>query len=136
MQINKYTKGGSHSVACFATSPAAFKMAVDITRRKGTVVAVGLPQGTVGSSPFEPFESRSIRNIASNPPIYHPLIRRGLPLLYLRHRAEAHHHQGVHCRHPPRHGGSHRLRIQRYYGSRFCTAPTLYCHIASPCSLR
>ena len=49
VQVNKYTKGGSHSVACFATSPAAFKTAVDVTRRKGTVVAVGLPQGSVVS---------------------------------------------------------------------------------------
>ena len=47
VQVNKYTKGGSHAVACFATSPAAFKTAVDVTRRKGTVVAVGLPQGSV-----------------------------------------------------------------------------------------
>ena len=46
LQVIKYTKGGSHAVACFATSPKAFKMAVDITRRKGTVVAVGLPAGT------------------------------------------------------------------------------------------
>ena len=46
IQVVKYTKGGSHAVACFATSPKAFKMAVDISRRKGTVVAVGLPAGT------------------------------------------------------------------------------------------
>ena len=45
IQVTKYTKGGSHAVACFATSPKAFKAAVDMSRRKGTVVAVGLPAG-------------------------------------------------------------------------------------------
>lgn len=35
----------SHAVACYATNPIAFKMAVNCARKNGTVVAVGLPPG-------------------------------------------------------------------------------------------
>jgi propanol-preferring alcohol dehydrogenase len=44
---------GSQGIACFATSPAAFKMSVDVARRKGVVVAVGLPAGTFPCSVFD-----------------------------------------------------------------------------------
>lgn len=39
------TKGGSHAVLCLAPSVGAFKSAVGICRRGGTVVMVGLPHG-------------------------------------------------------------------------------------------
>lgn len=39
------TGGGSHGVVCFATHNSVFKTAVDIARRRGTVVPVGLPPG-------------------------------------------------------------------------------------------
>lgn len=39
------TKGGSHAVLCLAPSVAAFKSAVAISRRGGTIVMVGLPKG-------------------------------------------------------------------------------------------
>lgn len=44
-KIMDITDGGCHGVVCFATQPKAFKTAVDISRRKGTVVPVGLPAG-------------------------------------------------------------------------------------------
>lgn len=44
-QVHKITDLGVHGVACFATSNSAFKMAIDISRPKGVVVAVGLPKG-------------------------------------------------------------------------------------------
>lgn len=39
------TEGGSHAVLCLAPSVAAFKSAVAISRRGGTIVMVGLPKG-------------------------------------------------------------------------------------------
>lgn len=39
------TKGGSHAVLCLAPSVGAFKSAVGICRRGGTIVMVGLPKG-------------------------------------------------------------------------------------------
>jgi alcohol dehydrogenase, propanol-preferring len=44
-KIMDITDGGCHGVVCFATQAKAFKTAVDISRRKGTVVPVGLPPG-------------------------------------------------------------------------------------------
>ena len=38
--------GGAHGVLVLATQPSAFKAAVDMSRRKGTVVCVGLPSGS------------------------------------------------------------------------------------------
>lgn len=38
------TKGGSHAVLCLAPSVGAFKSAVGICRRGGTIVMVGLPK--------------------------------------------------------------------------------------------
>jgi propanol-preferring alcohol dehydrogenase len=45
-QVGKISGGsGVHAVICLATNPSAFKMSVDVLRRKGIVVAVGLPAG-------------------------------------------------------------------------------------------
>ena len=41
--VTKATNGGSHGVLCVATSKAAFPVAVNITRRRGTAVFIGLP---------------------------------------------------------------------------------------------
>lgn len=42
-QVEIFTRGGSHAVLCVAPHTAAFKTAIAICRRKGTVVLVGLP---------------------------------------------------------------------------------------------
>jgi propanol-preferring alcohol dehydrogenase len=52
-QVMKYTKGGSHVVCCFATNPKAFKLSIDVSRRLGTVVAVGLPAGDFSCPVFD-----------------------------------------------------------------------------------
>ena len=39
------TKGGSHGVLCLAPTLGAFKSAVGLCRRGGTIVMVGLPKG-------------------------------------------------------------------------------------------
>lgn len=44
-EINEYTGGGSHGVLCLATNNKAFETSVNICRRKGCVVCVGLPPG-------------------------------------------------------------------------------------------
>jgi D-arabinose 1-dehydrogenase-like Zn-dependent alcohol dehydrogenase len=45
-QVGKISGGsGAHAVICLATNPSAFKISVDILRRRGIVVAVGLPAG-------------------------------------------------------------------------------------------
>lgn len=44
-EINEYTSGGSHGVLCLATNNKAFETSVNICRRKGCVVCVGLPPG-------------------------------------------------------------------------------------------
>lgn len=44
---------GSHGITCFATNPAAFKMSIDVARRKGVVVAVGLPAGSFPCPVFD-----------------------------------------------------------------------------------
>lgn len=44
-EINEYTSGGSHGVLCLATNSKAFETSVNICRRKGCVVCVGLPPG-------------------------------------------------------------------------------------------
>jgi alcohol dehydrogenase, propanol-preferring len=52
-KILDITGGGSHGVVCFATQNSAFKTAVDIARRGGTVVPVGLPSGDFPCSIFD-----------------------------------------------------------------------------------
>lgn len=52
-QVNKITGGGSHGVLVLATSPAIFQAAIQMTRRRGTMVAVGLPSGTFQTPIFE-----------------------------------------------------------------------------------
>lgn len=42
-RVESHTRGGSHAVLCVAPHPSAFKTAIAICRRKGTVVLVGLP---------------------------------------------------------------------------------------------
>eukprot|EP00595_Chromulina_sp_UTEXLB2642_P000469 CAMPEP_0196761158 /NCGR_PEP_ID=MMETSP1095-20130614/303_1 /TAXON_ID=96789 ORGANISM="Chromulina nebulosa, Strain UTEXLB2642" /NCGR_SAMPLE_ID=MMETSP1095 /ASSEMBLY_ACC=CAM_ASM_000446 /LENGTH=340 /DNA_ID=CAMNT_0042110337 /DNA_START=172 /DNA_END=1194 /DNA_ORIENTATION=- len=51
--VNGYSHGGSHGVLVFATNPKAFKASVDLSRRKGTIVCVGLPAGTFDTSIFD-----------------------------------------------------------------------------------
>ncbi len=45
-QIERITNGGVHGVVCLATQKAAFASAINMTRRNGTIVCVGLPAGT------------------------------------------------------------------------------------------
>ncbi len=45
-QIARVTGGGAHGIVCLATQKAAFASAIDMARRNGTVVCVGLPAGT------------------------------------------------------------------------------------------
>jgi len=52
-QVNDITGGGSHGVLVLATSPAIFQAAMQMTRRRGTMVAVGLPPGTFPTPIFE-----------------------------------------------------------------------------------
>jgi propanol-preferring alcohol dehydrogenase len=44
---------GSHAITCFATNLSAFKMSIDVARRRGVVVAVGLPTGSFPVSVFD-----------------------------------------------------------------------------------
>jgi len=44
-EVIKLTNGGAHGVVCCATHPVAYKSAIQITRRGGTMVAVGLCPG-------------------------------------------------------------------------------------------
>ena len=44
-QVVKATQGGAHGVVVTAVSPPAFRQALDLVRRKGTVSLVGLPPG-------------------------------------------------------------------------------------------
>jgi propanol-preferring alcohol dehydrogenase len=46
-QVLKYTQGGSHGVVCLATNPIAYKSAIKITRRRGTIVCISLPAGSI-----------------------------------------------------------------------------------------
>ena len=43
--VTKASGGGTHGVVCLATNKSAFSTAVNITRRKGTAVFIGLPVG-------------------------------------------------------------------------------------------
>jgi len=52
-QVNELTDGGVHGVLCIATSPPAFKLGVDICRRKGCLVCCGLPPGTFPTPIFD-----------------------------------------------------------------------------------
>lgn len=45
-EIKEKTKGGVHGVLVTAVSPVAFKQAISMLRRKGTVAMVGLPPGS------------------------------------------------------------------------------------------
>lgn len=44
---------GSHAITCFATNLSGFKMSIDVARRRGVVVAVGLPPGSFPCSVFD-----------------------------------------------------------------------------------
>ena len=44
-QVVRATDGGAHGVLVTAVSPAAFSQAINMARRRGTVVLVGLPPG-------------------------------------------------------------------------------------------
>lgn len=52
-QVIKATKGGSHGVLCLAPSIGAFKSAVGLCRRGGTIVMVGLPKGDLPLNIFD-----------------------------------------------------------------------------------
>ena len=52
-QVQEITGGGSHGVLCLATNPVAFANSVGMSRRKGTVVSVGLPPGSFPTPIFE-----------------------------------------------------------------------------------
>lgn len=43
--ILEYTKGGSHAVLCLATALSALKSTMELVRRNGTIVLIGLPKG-------------------------------------------------------------------------------------------
>jgi len=45
-EIQKFTEGGSHGVICFAANEKAFHQAIGFSRRRGTIVCVGLPHGS------------------------------------------------------------------------------------------
>ena len=47
------TEGGSHGVLCLAASLGAFKSAVGLARRGGTIVMVGLPKGDLPLNIFD-----------------------------------------------------------------------------------
>ena len=44
---------GSHGVICLAANSAAFTMAIQMTRRRGTVVCVALPPGSFATPIFD-----------------------------------------------------------------------------------
>lgn len=52
-EVTDITNGGSHGVLVLATNAKAFDNAVHISRRKGTVVFVGLPPGSFPAPIFE-----------------------------------------------------------------------------------
>ena len=52
-QVIKATQGGAHGVLVTAVSPTAFSQAIDMARRRGTVVLVGLPPGTFPTPIFD-----------------------------------------------------------------------------------
>jgi propanol-preferring alcohol dehydrogenase len=52
-EVIDYTQGGSHGVICIATNPTAYASAIKMTRRKGTVVGVSLPAGTIECPIFD-----------------------------------------------------------------------------------
>jgi len=52
-EVNTITAGGGHGVLCLATSPKAFAASIQMARRKGTVVCVGLPAGGFDTPIFE-----------------------------------------------------------------------------------
>lgn len=51
--VTKATNGGSHGVLCLAPSIGAFKSAVGLCRRGGTIVMVGLPKGDMPLNIFD-----------------------------------------------------------------------------------
>eukprot|EP01041_Mallomonas_annulata_P008655 gene8655-17858_t len=52
-KVCEYTNGGSHGVLCLATCNDAFLKSVQMTRRVGTVVCVGLPKGSFETDIFD-----------------------------------------------------------------------------------
>lgn len=52
-QVMKHTRGGAHGVLVTAVSPPAFRQAIGLVRRKGTVTLIGLPPGNFETPIFE-----------------------------------------------------------------------------------
>jgi alcohol dehydrogenase, propanol-preferring len=52
-KIRNATDGGAHGVLVTAVSPPAFRQAIDIVRRRGTVSLVGLPPGSFETPIFD-----------------------------------------------------------------------------------
>ena len=52
-KVIQLTGGGSHAVLCLAPSVGAFKSAVGICRRGGTIVMIGLPKGDLPLNIFD-----------------------------------------------------------------------------------
>jgi alcohol dehydrogenase, propanol-preferring len=52
-EVRKATGGGAHGALVTAVSPAAFRQAIDMTRRRGTVALVGLPPGDFPTPIFD-----------------------------------------------------------------------------------
>lgn len=52
-QVIEVTGGGAHGALCLATSPVAFKQSVNLVRRRGTAVCVGLPPGDFATPIFD-----------------------------------------------------------------------------------
>lgn len=44
-QVLQYTNGGSHAVLCLATALSALKSTMELVRRNGNIVLIGLPKG-------------------------------------------------------------------------------------------
>jgi alcohol dehydrogenase, propanol-preferring len=52
-QVLRATGGGAHGVLVTAVSPGAFRQALDLVRRRGTVSLVGLPRGEFATPIFD-----------------------------------------------------------------------------------
>lgn len=60
--ITEYTNGGAHGVLVTAVHPTAFRQAIDMTRKGGTIVFNGLPPGDFPAPIFEiVFKALTIR---------------------------------------------------------------------------
>jgi len=52
-EVIEQTNGGAHGVLCLATNASAFESAIGMSRRRGTVVSVGLPPGAFPTPIFQ-----------------------------------------------------------------------------------